>query len=470
MNALPTEFQPAGAEVPVVAFVEVMLAPAVCLVCLALCACAYREPFTSRYAMLGLITVLVSLRVFGPLPLLNGGPKEPLIFPGRAILTSWLTLICLLMLAGFATKGSALYSRKLVLTWFAITPFALHCAQMAARRLLFRVITSSSAIRTKVIVGVDETACKLARKIELDPCLGVVRGYFDDRGPGRLAGVDAGAVCGRLEDVARYVKRNSINVVYITLPMSKDPRMVRLLDELRDTTASVYFVPNTLPFDLIQARVGHIGDIPVIAVCETPFFGINGVLKRATDFIVASLVLLVIWPLMLAIAVGIKRDSPGPVLFRQRRYGLDGKEIQIYKFRTMTVCEDDSCQIEQAKQDDRRITRFGAFLRRSSLDELPQFINVVQGSMSIVGPRPHAVAHNEQYRRLIDGYMLRHKVRPGITGWAQINGLRGETETVEKMQRRLEHDLDYLRHWALALDFWIMFMTVWVVLKRRNAY
>jgi Undecaprenyl-phosphate glucose phosphotransferase len=470
MNALPTEFQPAGAEVPVVAFVEVALAPAVCFTCLVLCTYVYREPFTSRYALLGLITVLVSLRAFGALPLLNPGPKEPSIFPGRAIVTSWLTVICLLMLVGFATKGTALYSRKLALTWFAITPFALHCAQMAARRLLFRIVTSGSAIRSKVIVGVDETACKLARKIELDPCMGEVRGFFDDRRAERLANVDAGAICGRLEDVARYVKRNSINVVYITLPMSKDPRIVRLLDELRDTTASVYFVPNSVPFDWIQARVDRIGDIPVIALCETPFYGINGVLKRATDIAIASLILLVIWPLMLAIAVGIKRDSPGPVLFRQRRYGLDGKEIQIYKFRTMTVCEDDRGHIEQARLNDRRITRFGAFLRRTSLDELPQFINVVQGSMSIVGPRPHAIAHNEQYRRLIDGYMLRHKVRPGITGWAQINGLRGETETVEKMQERLEHDLEYLRHWALALDFWIMFMTVWVVLKRRNAY
>jgi putative colanic acid biosynthesis UDP-glucose lipid carrier transferase len=381
-----------------------------------------------------------------------------------------LSVVCLLLLAGFATKASALYSRKLLLTWFAIMPFALHGAQMLARELLCRIITSSAAIRTKVIVGVDEAACALARKIHLDPCLGELRGFFDDRSASRLVGVKRGDIRGGLDDVVKYVKRNSINVVYIALPMSKDPRIVRLLDELRDTTTSVYFVPSALPFNLIQARVDHIGGIPVIAVCETPFFGFNGVLKRATDIVLASVILLVIWPLMLAIAVGIKLGSPGPVLFRQRRYGLDGKEIQVCKFRTMTVCENDSSHIEQAKQNDRRITRFGAFLRRTSLDELPQFINVLQGSMSIVGPRPHAVAHNEAYRQLINGYMIRHKVRPGITGWAQVNGLRGETETVDKMQKRLEYDLDYLRHWALALDFWIIVRTVWVVFKDRNAY
>jgi putative colanic acid biosynthesis UDP-glucose lipid carrier transferase len=242
-----------------------------------------------------------------------------------------------------------------------------------------------------------------------------------------------------------------------------------MLGQLRDTTASVYFVPSTLPFDMIQARVDRIGSVPVIAVCETPFYGISGVLKRATDLFITGLIMFAIWPLMAAIAVGIKLTSQGPVLFKQRRYGLDGKEIVVYKFRTMKVCEDGG-HITQARQNDPRVTAFGAVLRRSSLDELPQFINVLMGSMSIVGPRPHAVAHNEQYRALINGYMVRHKVRPGITGWAQVNGFRGETETVEKMKQRVEYDLDYLNHWSLSLDLWIVLKTVLVMVKDKKAY
>jgi putative colanic acid biosysnthesis UDP-glucose lipid carrier transferase len=222
-------------------------------------------------------------------------------------------------------------------------------------------------------------------------------------------------------------------------------------------------------FDLIQARVDAVNGIPVVAVCETPIFGVNAVVKRVFDFLMASLILLLIWPVMLLIAIGVKLTSPGPALFKQRRYGLGGDEIMVYKFRTMIV-QEDGARIEQAHKDDRRVTRFGAFLRRTSLDELPQFFNVIGGSMSIVGPRPHAIAHNEQYRRLIDGYMIRHKVKPGITGWAQVNGFRGETQTVEKMQKRVEYDLDYLRNWSVSLDMWIMVKTVITVLKDRNAY
>jgi putative colanic acid biosynthesis UDP-glucose lipid carrier transferase len=242
-----------------------------------------------------------------------------------------------------------------------------------------------------------------------------------------------------------------------------------LLDELRDTTASVYFVPDIYLLDLIQARFVDVNGIPVVALCETPFCGLNGVLKRVSDIVLASVILLLIWPVMLLIAIGIKLSSPGPVLFKQRRYGLHGEEIYVYKFRTMTVCEDGD-SIVQAKENDPRVTRFGSFLRRTSLDELPQFINVLQGRMSVVGPRPHAVAQNEQYRKLISGYMLRHKVRPGITGWAQVNGLRGETQTLDKMKQRVEYDLDYLRHWSIGLDLNIVWRTVGLMLRDPNAY
>ena len=217
--------------------------------------------------------------------------------------------------------------------------------------------------------------------------------------------------------------------------MASQPRILKLLEELHDTTASIYFVPDIFLFDLIQARIDTIGGMPVVAVCETPFFGVNGLIKRASDIALASVILAIISPIMIAVAIGIKLSSRGPVLFKQRRYGVDGREITVYKFRTMTVLEDGN-EIRQATRDDRRVTRFGAFLRRTSLDELPQFVNVLQGRMSVVGPRPHAVAHNEMYRKLIKGYMIRHKVRPGITGLAQVSGLRGETDTLDKMKRR----------------------------------
>jgi putative colanic acid biosynthesis UDP-glucose lipid carrier transferase len=251
--------------------------------------------------------------------------------------------------------------------------------------------------------------------------------------------------------------------------MASQPRILKLLDELKDTTASIYFVPDIFMFDLIQARMDSIGGIPVVAVCETPLYGFNALIKRVSDIVIAATILLLISPVMLAIAIGVKRSSPGPVLFKQRRYGLDGREILVYKFRSMTVTEDGPV-VRQATRQDSRVTRFGGFLRRTSLDELPQFINVLQGRMSVVGPRPHAVAHNEMYRKLISGYMIRHKVKPGITGLAQVNGLRGETDTIEKMKARVEYDLSYLRNWSVWLDLMIILKTVFVVLRDQNAY
>jgi putative colanic acid biosynthesis UDP-glucose lipid carrier transferase len=285
----------------------------------------------------------------------------------------------------------------------------------------------------------------------------------------RLRDLAAAENLGTLERLADYVRANPVDVIYIALPMASQPRILRLLEDLRDTTTSIYFVPDIFVSDLIQARVDFIGELPVVAVCETPFYGFNGLVKRVSDFVLAGTILLGISPLMAAIAIGVKLSSPGPVLFKQRRYGVDGRKIVVYKFRSMTVAEDGDV-VRQATRNDSRITKFGAFLRRTSLDELPQFINVLQGRMSVVGPRPHAVAHNELYRKLIRGYMIRHKVRPGITGLAQVNGMRGETDTVDKMKLRIEYDLAYLRNWSLALDLKIILQTVAVVLRGQNAY
>jgi putative colanic acid biosynthesis UDP-glucose lipid carrier transferase len=323
--------------------------------------------------------------------------------------------------------------------------------------------------KTAVIAGANELGRKLAARLRTDTLLGIrFAGYFDDRAPGRLQNVIPRENLGPLSALADHARSNTVDVIYIALPMASQPRILKLLEDLRDTTASIYFVPDIFVSDLIQARVDSIGGLPVVAVCESPFHGFNAVVKRVSDFCLAALILAAISPLMVAIGLGVKLSSPGPVLFKQRRYGLDGKRIVVYKFRSMTVAEDGEV-VRQATRNDQRVTRFGAFLRRTSLDELPQFINVLQGRMSIVGPRPHAVAHNEMYRKLIRGYMIRHKVKPGITGLAQVNGLRGETDTVDKMKARIDYDLAYLRNWSLALDVRIILKTA-VVLLHKNAY
>jgi putative colanic acid biosynthesis UDP-glucose lipid carrier transferase len=255
-----------------------------------------------------------------------------------------------------------------------------------------------------------------------------------------------------------YARRRQVDVIFVALPVRQVQRVMDLMEELRDTTVSVYYVPDIFVYDLIQARTGEIVGMPVVALCETPFYGYRGVIKRLTDLAFAAIALLIAAPLMLGIAVAIRRSSPGPIIFKQRRYGLDGGEIVVYKFRTMRVAED-GAQVTQATRHDSRVTPVGRFLRRYSLDELPQLFNVLQGHMSLVGPRPHAVAHNEEYRKLIRGYMIRHKAPPGITGLAQINGCRGETARIEEMQARVDYDLEYLRHWTPLLDMKILFLT-----------
>ena len=385
------------------------------------------------------------------------------------IVTGWVAILGLLGLLGWATRTLEAFDQRVILAWALATPAFLFAVHRLLPLVLPRVLATQGLQKVAVIAGANELGRRLAERLR-DPMLGIrVAGYFDDRGAGRLQDLPAAQNLGTLSRLADFARAQRVDVIYVALPMASQPRILRLLEDLRDTTASIYFVPDIFVSDLIQARVDSIGGLPVVAVCETPFYGFNGAVKRVSDVVLSIFILAVISPLMLAIAIGVKLSSPGPVLFKQRRYGLDGRKIVVYKFRTMTVAEDGDV-VRQATRNDRRITRLGAFLRRTSLDELPQFINVIQGRMSVVGPRPHAVAHNEIYRKLIRGYMIRHKVRPGITGLAQVMGWRGETQTVEKMKGRIEHDLQYLRSWSLLLDLQIILKTVVVVLARQNAY
>jgi putative colanic acid biosynthesis UDP-glucose lipid carrier transferase len=386
------------------------------------------------------------------------------------VLFRWALLLVVLLAIGYITKSFASYPRRIFLTWAVITPLALVIVTLFMQELMHRFLMNAFENRKAIFAGYNNSSLELARRLTNNPVMRLeVGGFFDDRSTDRLGMESDAKLIGTLSDLSAYVKEHVTDVIFIALPIRHVKRVMNLLDDLRDTTASIYYVPDIFVFDLIQARSGEIHGIPVVAMCETPFYGYRGVTKRLTDIGLSITVLLLFMPLLLLIGVLVKLSSPGPVIFKQRRYGLDGREIAVYKFRTMTVTEDGG-QIRQASKSDNRITRIGAILRRTSMDELPQLINVLQGRMSLVGPRPHAVAHNEEYRKLIKGYMMRHKVLPGITGLAQVNGCRGETSQLGEMEARVNYDLDYLRRWTPMLDLKIILLTAVKIFRDDKAY
>ena len=396
--------------------------------------------------------------------------KDSLLTAAVDIVTSWLGMLAILLLCGYATRSLNLFNEEVLIAWAVITPIALWLSVLAGKLILRRNAAEPRNRRTAVVIGAAALGVKVAHALRQasDQGLDFVA-YFDDRVDGRVDPEAAPQRVGGLKDAARYIREHGIREVYITLALGSQPRIVELLQQLQGTTASIFFVPDVFGISIIQGRLQDMNGVPVVGICETPFTGTNELVKRVSDIVLGSIILVLIAPLLAAIAIGVKLSSPGPAIFRQKRNGLDGGEITVYKFRSMTT-QDNGSVVRQATVDDPRITKFGAFIRRTSLDELPQFVNVLQGRMSIVGPRPHAVAHNEQYRELIKAYMVRHKVKPGITGWAQVNGHRGETDTIEKMQARVEYDLEYLRNWSLGLDLQIIARTVKLVFVDRNAY
>lgn len=396
--------------------------------------------------------------------------KDKLLNAATDIVSSWLALLAILALGGYATDSLDYFEPEVLLTWAVATPLLQWLAMATGRTILRRRAARSELRHSAIIVGAGPLGAKVARALQESREEGRdFIGWFDDRTDDRVGSDTAAGTLGTLKDVAPYILAHGIKEVYITLPLGSQPRIVALLESVQGTTASIFFVPDVFGISIIQGRLQDMNGVPVVGICETPFTGTNELVKRVSDIVLASIILLLISPLLLVIAAAVKLSSPGPVIFKQRRNGLDGGEITVYKFRTMTT-QDNGPVIEQATKDDPRITPLGAWLRRTSLDELPQFVNVLQGRMSIVGPRPHAVAHNEMYRELIRAYMVRHKVKPGITGWAQINGLRGETETIDKMKARVEYDLEYLRNWSLGLDLQIIVRTVRLVFFDRNAH
>ncbi|MGR5066508.1 undecaprenyl-phosphate glucose phosphotransferase [Photobacterium sp. DNB22_13_2] len=357
------------------------------------------------------------------------------------------------------------------LTWFGSTWVVL----LLYRRLLKMILRAARGrgynTRQVAIVGAGRLGQELAKRINRSPWMGLnIVGHYDTTDYVESEHtLPVAQVHGDLEQLVLDAKNGLIDKVYIALPVSKQSYIASLVNELADTTCSVMYLPDVFTFELLHSRSDNLGGLPVISIYSSPMDGSNRILKRFFDLVVGSLILLLISVPMLVISCAVKLTSPGPVFFKQHRYGIDGQAIKVWKFRSMNVMENGD-KVTQAKKDDNRLTPIGSFLRRTSLDELPQFINVIQGSMSIVGPRPHAVAHNEEYRKLINGYMLRHLVKPGITGWAQINGWRGETDTLDKMEKRIEFDLDYIRNWSVFLDVKIVFLTIFKGFIDKNAY
>jgi putative colanic acid biosynthesis UDP-glucose lipid carrier transferase len=455
-------------DIPLISFFQRILDPLIVMGTLYLAALLFHEPFSGYMLVLMILAFFISSAVYQHIDPYRTWRSGRMWAYARDTVFGWCVTIAVLLFLGSSSGLRYYYDERVVLAWFVAVPVVLLASHIAVR--MAKQPERSKEVRSAVVVGVNDVGLKFAGICDRHPNLFMqVRGFFDDRTDARRPPGLRHPVLGSTRELTEYVRVHGIKMIFISQPISAQPRIRKLITELQDTTASVYFLPDVYIFDLMQARFDNVGGMPVIAICETPFMGLNSTIKRASDILLASVILVLLAPIMLAIALAVKLSSPGPVIFRQRRYGLYGEEIIVYKFRSMTVMENDG-NVVQAHRNDQRVTPIGGVLRRTSLDELPQFINVLQGRMSIVGPRPHAVAHNEQYRKLIKGYMLRHKVKPGITGWAQVNGLRGETSTLDKMEARIQYDLDYLRNWSLWLDIWIVLKTVRVVLARENAF
>ncbi len=385
------------------------------------------------------------------------------------IVVTWLSTFFILVFIIFAAKTSAQFSRIVLIGWLFSTPVLLIINRYLLRTLLAHLKRMGIHNHNIAIVGVTESGLKFANAIQKQPESGLqVAGFYSiDHETSQLPGNYAHI--GDMEDVIEAARMGVWDQIYLALPPEQKEFATRLISQLSDTITPIRLIPDNFTHSLMHSKYLEIADTPVLCIYDAPLSLQNAFIKRAEDLLVGSLLLLLALPVMLVIAIAIKLTSPGTVLFMQSRHGLRGEMFQVWKFRTMTVCENGS-HIKQATRNDLRITRVGAFLRKTSLDELPQFFNVLQGHMSIVGPRPHAIAHNEEYKSLIPGYMMRHLMKPGITGWAQVNGWRGETDTLYKMQKRVECDMEYIRSWSLWLDLRIILVTASKTLFDKNAY
>ena len=389
-----------------------------------------------------------------------------------ALTASWVAVIVTLLLIAYFGKVSSGFSRIWAGYWFVSAYLMLMITRGAFSILLHRWRLQGKLTHNVVVVGAGEFGARLIRHLNQQRSGGIrVLGLFDDRETRTPTSVGGFPVLGSIDDLLLFVRTHRVDQVVIAISWSAETRLEALLQSLETVAADVTLCPGAAAFELPNMGYGDVGGIPMLTMQKPPLTGWSRVAKGIEDRVFAFTLLMALWPLLILIGMVIKLTSPGPVLFTQRRYGFNNNEITILKFRSMRWDPtDDEAQSNQTKRNDPRITPIGALLRRSSLDELPQLINVLLGDMSLVGPRPHTVAHNEQYAKTIDKYLVRHRVKPGITGWAQVNGLRGETHLPELMRRRVQFDLDYIENWSLLFDLKILALTLLTGFVHENAY
>ncbi len=428
-------------------------------------------PFSETYLVLVVFALLLAIMLFPQCGLYH--PLRNTHWPHllQRLVIAWALLMLCLIVIGWATKTSAEFSRLWLGYWAGLGFMGLLATHALTASFLSAMRKRGWNQKRVLVAGAGNGGREVIRRLNMHPWAGLrVVAAADDDYHSLGTQVEDVPVVGRLRHIPELVERLYIDEVWITLPLSGSHFINEMLARLRNTTANVRYVPDMEELHLLNYSVSDVAGLAVLNLTMSPMVGINRLGKMIEDYVLGSLILIAISPLMLGIAIGVKLTSPGPVFFRQQRHGWDGRQFECYKFRTMVVHDEQGQTLQQAQRNDSRVTRFGAFLRRTSLDELPQLLNVLKGDMSLVGPRPHAVKHNLLYRERIEDYMLRHKVKPGITGWAQINGWRGETDTDEKMKHRVEHDLYYIEHWSIGLDFKILAMTAVKGFVHENAY
>jgi len=427
--------------------------------------------FNKDYRFLISFAVLSVIIIFPLFNLYTSWRGQSLLKQAKMVFWSWCIVVVVMIILLFALKISAVYSRIWLGGWAILGLFFILTSRLLVYSFLQYQRKNNRNIRTVLIVGAGDLGRKVKEQLDLSPWTGyVVSGFFDDNSELIGKHIDGVEVKGSIDDVEKFMLKNQTDEIWLALPLRAEERMKELLYKLRHQTANIKLIPDIFGFSILNHSMTEIAGLPAVNLSDTPMGGANRVIKELEDKILALVILLIISPLVVIIAAAVKLTSSGPILFKQKRHGWDGKIINIYKFRTMSFHQENENCITQACKNDLRVTTLGRFLRKTSLDELPQFYNVLQGRMSIVGPRPHAIQHNELYKEKVDRYMLRHMVKPGITGWAQVNGHRGETDTIDKMKKRIEFDLYYIENWSIGFDFKIIIMTLFKGFVHKNAY
>lgn len=388
----------------------------------------------------------------------------------RSITIAWLTVVVTLIIISTVLKLTTAYSRVWYFSWALVANLYLIFYRNVLDIILNQARKAGWNQKNIIIFGAGELGKTVENRLSTEEWIGFnVKAFFDDSSEKIDNNMSSTPVLPS-SDIDNFIEENQIVELWIALPLRNEERVKELLHQLRHHTISIKYIPDIFAFNLLNQKVSEIAGVPVLQLNGTPIQGVNRIVKEIEDKFLSLIILILISPIMLAVAIAIKLESKGPIFFKQIRHGWNGGKIKVYKFRSMYVHKEEDGKCTQAQKNDKRITRVGGFIRKTSLDELPQFFNVLQGRMSIVGPRPHAVAHNEEYKDRVNYYMQRHKVKPGITGWAQINGLRGETDTLDKMSKRVEYDLFYIENWSIWFDLKIIIATVFKGFSDDNAY